>query len=351
MGPAASVIAASLAGAALFALASGPPAGARDPVPALTAVDVVGSGPIVWQRVAVRTAPTRDARVITTLTEFRPDFRPRTILAIRARGDGKGADASVRRRRLEPSQPVAAVQEPAPRRERAPRAASRICEARRPGSGTRRSCSPARRRSTPRRSRSVSSRRPCRASGSPRPRQSRRSRRATNRVCCIDLQHGEAVSAARRDVGGDRPELGPSVGVNDLRVHEGLFARQGRDAGLEPRVACRPAHCSRPPTPIHAATWPAPHVRDRERRDRRADAVGGRGCLVARIRVAAGAACALTAAGGARAALWRHRRDCQSSQNRSRNQCDVHAQLIGFFPPARLSLERAYWNDFELPRA
>ena len=90
MGPAASVIAASLAGAALFALASGPPAGARDPVPALTAVDVVGSGPIVWQRVAVRTAPTRDARVITTLTEFRPDFRPRTILAIRARGDGKG---------------------------------------------------------------------------------------------------------------------------------------------------------------------------------------------------------------------------------------------------------------------
>ena len=32
----------------------------------------------------------REARVITTLTDFRPDFRPRTILAIRARGDGKG---------------------------------------------------------------------------------------------------------------------------------------------------------------------------------------------------------------------------------------------------------------------
>jgi len=87
------VIVGILAGAALVALVSAPAATARDPDRSPLIVDVVGSGPIAWPRVAVRTAPTRKAQVITTLTQFRPDFRPRTLLAVRARGDGTGKPA------------------------------------------------------------------------------------------------------------------------------------------------------------------------------------------------------------------------------------------------------------------
>jgi lipoprotein-anchoring transpeptidase ErfK/SrfK len=54
------------------------------------AVDVVGSGPVSWGRVAVRTAPSRSAPVITTLTQFRPDFHPRTVLAVSVRRDSAG---------------------------------------------------------------------------------------------------------------------------------------------------------------------------------------------------------------------------------------------------------------------
>ena len=89
--PPVGVIVGVLAAAALVALAS--PAVAGEPRRSPTTLDIVGSGPIVWRRVAVRTAPTRDARAITTLTEFRSDFRPRTILAVRARGDGNGRPA------------------------------------------------------------------------------------------------------------------------------------------------------------------------------------------------------------------------------------------------------------------
>jgi lipoprotein-anchoring transpeptidase ErfK/SrfK len=87
---AAGVIVGIVVGAALVVFASAPVAGAREPARSPLSVDVVGSGPIAWPRVAVRTAPTRAARVITTLTQFRSDFRPRTLLAVRARGDGKG---------------------------------------------------------------------------------------------------------------------------------------------------------------------------------------------------------------------------------------------------------------------
>ena len=161
----------------------------------------------------------------------------------------------------------------------------------------------------------------------------------------IDLQDSEAVSAACRDVGGDRPELGPSVGANNLYVNERLFARQRSDAGLEPRVrTARPARdLPRRSTPRRGGS---PRSGSRLR-DRRAHAVRGRVCLVTRVGVATGA---LTAAGGARAELRRSRRDCQSSQNRSRNQCDVHAHLIGLFR-RRSSPERACWNVLQFPRA
>ncbi len=82
-----------IVGAALVALTWGPAAGAREAVRSPLTVDVVGSGPIAWPHVAVRAAPTRKARVITTLTQFRSDFRPRALLAVRARGDGKGKPA------------------------------------------------------------------------------------------------------------------------------------------------------------------------------------------------------------------------------------------------------------------
>ena len=38
----------------------------------------------------MRTAPSRSAGVITTLTQFRPDFHPRTVLAVSARLDHTG---------------------------------------------------------------------------------------------------------------------------------------------------------------------------------------------------------------------------------------------------------------------
>lgn len=59
----------------------------------LTSVEAVGSGPIVWSSVAVRTAPDRSAAVITTLAQFRPDYHPRVVLAVDERQDASGAPA------------------------------------------------------------------------------------------------------------------------------------------------------------------------------------------------------------------------------------------------------------------
>ncbi len=82
-----------LATTVVLTLIGAVPAGVAAPqarVSPLAAVDVVGSGPISWGRVAVRTAPSRSARVMTTLTQFRPDFHPRTVLAVSARLDHTG---------------------------------------------------------------------------------------------------------------------------------------------------------------------------------------------------------------------------------------------------------------------
>jgi lipoprotein-anchoring transpeptidase ErfK/SrfK len=49
---------------------------------AIASVTAVGSGTISWTGVAVRTQPDRNAHVITTMTQFRPDFRPRVVLAL-----------------------------------------------------------------------------------------------------------------------------------------------------------------------------------------------------------------------------------------------------------------------------
>ncbi len=75
-----------------------PVAAARDagdtrraaPLSPLASVRVVGSGPIAWGSVAVRSAPRRSAPVVTTLAQFRPDFRPRTVMALDERHDAVG---------------------------------------------------------------------------------------------------------------------------------------------------------------------------------------------------------------------------------------------------------------------
>jgi lipoprotein-anchoring transpeptidase ErfK/SrfK len=77
----------------LAALVGVPAAGAAGQagVSPLARVEVVGSGPLTWARVGVRAAPSRSARVLTTLTQFRPDFHPRTVLAVSARHSASGA--------------------------------------------------------------------------------------------------------------------------------------------------------------------------------------------------------------------------------------------------------------------
>jgi lipoprotein-anchoring transpeptidase ErfK/SrfK len=71
-------------------LTPGAGAGGKAPLTPLSSVKVFGSGPIAWAKVAVRSAPSREARVLATLTQFRPDFHPRTVLAVDARLDRVG---------------------------------------------------------------------------------------------------------------------------------------------------------------------------------------------------------------------------------------------------------------------
>jgi lipoprotein-anchoring transpeptidase ErfK/SrfK len=51
------------------------------------------AGHISWAQVAVRAEPSRAAVRTTVLTQFRPDFRPRVVLAIAVRRDGRGRPA------------------------------------------------------------------------------------------------------------------------------------------------------------------------------------------------------------------------------------------------------------------
>jgi lipoprotein-anchoring transpeptidase ErfK/SrfK len=76
----------------LVALVAVPAAGAADVSP-LASVDVLGSGPLTWKRVAVRTGPSRSTPIVKTLSQFRPDYHPRTVMAIGARYDGAGRPA------------------------------------------------------------------------------------------------------------------------------------------------------------------------------------------------------------------------------------------------------------------
>lgn len=67
--------------------AAGAGAGAPSTPSELAAIDVVGAGTLAWPSVAVRTQPSRTAAVMTTMKQFRPDFRPRAVLALEQRTD------------------------------------------------------------------------------------------------------------------------------------------------------------------------------------------------------------------------------------------------------------------------
>jgi lipoprotein-anchoring transpeptidase ErfK/SrfK len=68
--------------AAFAAALAAPFAGAESTKP--SAVDVVGSGTIVWRQVAVLDKPSVGASRVTVLKQFRPDFRPQYVLALDA---------------------------------------------------------------------------------------------------------------------------------------------------------------------------------------------------------------------------------------------------------------------------
>jgi lipoprotein-anchoring transpeptidase ErfK/SrfK len=71
-----------LAAVVLAALAAAPVAGAAGSV---GVAGVVGSGPITWPQISVRTRPSLTAPVVATLTQFRRDYRPRVVLAVAQR--------------------------------------------------------------------------------------------------------------------------------------------------------------------------------------------------------------------------------------------------------------------------
>jgi lipoprotein-anchoring transpeptidase ErfK/SrfK len=79
--------------AVLCALVAVPTAGAGSARPStpskVASVAVVGAGPINWTQVAARSHPSRSAPVLKTMTQFRPDYRARFVLALSVLDDAK----------------------------------------------------------------------------------------------------------------------------------------------------------------------------------------------------------------------------------------------------------------------
>ena len=65
--------------------ALGAPWAAGGTASSVATVSAVGSGTLEWSRVSVRARPTLAATTVATLTQFRPDFYPRTVLALEQR--------------------------------------------------------------------------------------------------------------------------------------------------------------------------------------------------------------------------------------------------------------------------
>jgi lipoprotein-anchoring transpeptidase ErfK/SrfK len=86
------VVLAALAAVACAAVpvATATPRGPEARLAPAARVDVVGSGPIRWKQVAARARPSRDAPVVRTLAQFRPDFHPRWVMALRTKANASG---------------------------------------------------------------------------------------------------------------------------------------------------------------------------------------------------------------------------------------------------------------------
>jgi lipoprotein-anchoring transpeptidase ErfK/SrfK len=74
-------------------LAFVPVASAQPATTLAKSVSVVGSGELN-RDVVVRAAPRRDARRVTILRQFRPDYRPQVVLALSQRGDPETGEPS-----------------------------------------------------------------------------------------------------------------------------------------------------------------------------------------------------------------------------------------------------------------
>ncbi len=72
---------AALAGSAAFGLALAP--GADAGRARVASVNVVGSGTILWKQIAIHKSPSSDSPVIAVLKQFRSDYRPQYVLALR----------------------------------------------------------------------------------------------------------------------------------------------------------------------------------------------------------------------------------------------------------------------------
>ena len=71
------------AAALLLALAAAFAPGAGAGSSSASAVNVVGSGTLAWKKVAVHAQPVADSKIVAVLREFRPDFSPQYVLALR----------------------------------------------------------------------------------------------------------------------------------------------------------------------------------------------------------------------------------------------------------------------------
>ena len=74
-------------------LAFVPAAPAQPPLTAGKSLSVIGSGELNWN-VAVRAAPRSNARRVTVLRQFRPDYRPQVVLALSERTHPESGEPS-----------------------------------------------------------------------------------------------------------------------------------------------------------------------------------------------------------------------------------------------------------------
>jgi lipoprotein-anchoring transpeptidase ErfK/SrfK len=84
------LLAAAVLALCATALAVTPLGHADEAGPVTTTIDLPAAGEILYTKIAVRAKPTRSARVVRVLNQFRPDFRRQYVLATREHVDNRG---------------------------------------------------------------------------------------------------------------------------------------------------------------------------------------------------------------------------------------------------------------------